>query len=88
MCLHDAPVRRPILAVSDSTKAGNMVLFDREESCMLPKTCPEIAAIRRLVARAKGRLPFTKDRKTYYLPAYVENLSPKGESSTFSAREP
>ena len=44
--LQDVKVRRPILAVSDSTKVGNLLCFDEEESVIMPRNCEEGKKIR------------------------------------------
>ena len=72
MRIQDAPVRRPILAVSDSNDAGNLLVFDREGSVILPKGVPEIAAIRQLVAQAKRKIQMKRERGIFTLDAWVE----------------
>ena len=67
----DAPVRRPILAVSDSTKAGNMVLFDSEESVIIPRESIEGKAIRELIKKARRKVKLECDQGVYQLPSWV-----------------
>ena len=67
----DAPVRRPILSVGESTDAGNMMIFDKTESVILPKGAPEIEEIRKLVRNARNKLMMTKERGIYKLDAWV-----------------
>lgn len=72
----DAPVRRPILAVGESTDAGNMLIFDKKEPVILPKGAPEIEVIRKIVQQAKQKLAMTKERGTYKLGARVVPPNP------------
>ena len=67
----DAPVRRPILAVSDSTKAGNMVLFDSDESVIIPRESVEGKAIRDLIKKARRKVKLECDQGVYQLPSWV-----------------
>ena len=73
----DADVRRTILSVGDSTSAGNMLCFDEAESVILPKGCPEIEEIRRIIKRAKYKMTMQKHRNIYKLPAWVETDADK-----------
>ena len=68
----DAAVRRPILSVGESTGAGNMVLFDAEESVILPKGSPAIDEIRKILRLVKNKLPMRKEKHIYTLDAWVE----------------
>ena len=68
----DAAVRRPILSVGESTEAGNMVIFDKEESAILPVGAAEIAEIRRLLKKVKSRLTMKREKNTFKLDAWVE----------------
>ena len=72
MKFQDASVRRPILSVGESTEADNLRVFDRVESVLLPKGCPGIEQIRKLVKQAKYKMTMQKDRNTFRLPAWVE----------------
>ena len=67
--MQDAPVRRPILSVSDSNDAGNLLVFDKEESAILPKGSPEIKQIRGLVAKAKRKISMKRNRGIFTLDA-------------------
>ena len=70
--IQDAAVRRPILAVSDSNDAGNMLVFDKRESVILPKGAPEIEAIRQIVAQAQRKLAMKREKGIFTLDAWVE----------------
>ena len=72
----DAKVRRPMLSVGETTEAGNMTVFDAEESVILPKGCPEIAQIRALIRKARDKMVMEKDRNTFKLRAWVEEPEP------------
>lgn len=67
----DSPVRRPILAVSDSTKAGNLVAFDQDESVIIPRESPEGQQIRAIIARARRKVTLELEQGVYQIPAWV-----------------
>ena len=72
LTFQEAEVRRPIVSVGESSGVGNMYIFDRAESALLPKGSPEIEQIRALVQKAKNRITMVKDRNTFHVPAWVE----------------
>ena len=67
----DSPVRRPILAVSDSTKAGNIVAFDEDESCIIPRDTEEGRQIRAIIAKARRKVTLELEQGVYQIPAWV-----------------
>ena len=81
--IQDAAVRRPILSVGDSESAGNMLIFDQQESAILPKGAPEIAQIRALLKKVASRLTMVKERNTYKLDAWVEPADSKDGAAGF-----
>ena len=68
----DGAVRRPILSVLESTEAGNTLVFDADESVILPKGCPEQVEIRRLIAQARRKLKMETENGVFKLNAWVE----------------
>ena len=80
MRVQDAPVRRPILAVSDSTAAGNLLVFDSQGSAVLPKGAPEIEQIRCLIAQAANKLMMQQAKGIYTLDAWVDPPRPFARS--------
>ena len=85
LMFQDAPVRRPILAVSDSTKAGNMVLFDSEESVFIPRESVEGKAIRDLIKKARRKVNLECDQGVYQLPSWI--VSPGNGDDRFARQE-
>ena len=67
----DSPVRRPILAVSDSTKAGSIVAFDEDESCIIPRDTEEGKQIRSIIAKARRKVTLELEQGVYQIPAWV-----------------
>ena len=67
----DAPVRRPILSVGDSTRVGNLLVMDEEVPAILFKGCPEIDQIRQLVRRAKMKIEMRKQNNVFQIDAWV-----------------
>ena len=52
-----AEVRKPLLAVSDVNKKGNLVMFDGSQSFIIPSGAPELAELRALVGKIRGKVP-------------------------------
>ena len=71
MKFQDARVRRPILAVKDSCRAGNICLFDNDASVIMPRNSPEGRSIRELIKRAKTKVSLEELDGVYVLPAWV-----------------
>ena len=67
----DAKVRRPILAVSDSTKAGNLVAFDQDESVIIPRDSDEGKAIRDIIKKARRKVCLELEQGVYQIPAWI-----------------
>ena len=67
----DSPVRRPILAVSDSTKAGNLVCFDSDESVIIPRDTEDGKKIRDIIAKARRKVTLELEQGVYQIPAWV-----------------
>ena len=67
----DSPVRRPILAVSDSTKAGNIVCFDQDESVIMPRDSVEGQQMVSLIARARRKVTLELEQGVYQITAWV-----------------
>ena len=67
----DVKVRRPILAVSDSTKVGNLLCFDEEESVIMPRNCEEGKKIRELIGKARRKVTLELEQGVYTIPAWV-----------------
>ena len=67
----DSPVRRPILAVSDSTKAGNVVCFDQAESVIIPRDSDEGKQIVAIIGRARRKVTLELEQGVYQIPAWV-----------------
>ena len=61
----DAKMRRPIVAVSDSTKAGNQVAFDTDESVIMRRDCKEGKQIRALIKRARRKVTLELEQGVY-----------------------
>ena len=72
MKFQDAEVRRPILSVNESVRAGQMFVFDEGGSVILPQGCPEQVEIRRLVEQAARKLTMQVERGVHKLDAWVE----------------
>ena len=84
----DSPVRRPILAVSDSTKAGNLVAFDQDESVIIPRDSPEGKQIRAVIARARRKVTLELEQGVYQIPAWVVPPDEKKKETPFTTPEP
>ena len=51
-----AQVRKPLLSVSAINAKQNPVVFDGEKFYILPKACPQLAEIRRLIQLAPSKI--------------------------------
>ena len=75
-----ASVRKPLLAVSASCDAGQMVLFDNDGSAIIERDSPEGREIRRLAKQCVAKTPLERKGGVYTLPAWVmppERLTPE-----------
>ena len=81
----DAEVLRPILAVSDSVKAGNLVMFDKDESVIMPRNSAEGEKIVKLIEHATSKVKLELQGGVYHLPAWVE-IASKGDDKIPFAR--
>ena len=66
-----AKVRKPLLAVSASCDAGQLIIFDNDVSCMLERDSPEGREIRRLAKQCVAKTTFERKGGVYTMPAYV-----------------
>ena len=80
MTFQDAPVRKALAAVSGVTSQGNGVWFDndREESCIMPGNCPEMAQIRKLVKQVRDRITLELKKGVYVMPMWVQTRDDEG----------
>ena len=72
LTLQDAKVRRPILAVNDSVKANTLVVFDLEESAIIPR---DSEAGRKILAAAKStahKVKLQRSDGVWEIPARVD----------------
>ena len=71
----DGAVRRPILSVSETAKAGNSCWFDQANPCYLPTGCPEQIEIRKIVAASANKIPLDLVNGVYQMEAWVDDNS-------------
>ena len=65
-----APVRKPLLAVSSVNDKGNLVLFDGDQSYIIPGKGPLIAKLRALVAELPGKVKLHRKNGVYNIKAW------------------
>ena len=89
MCFQDAPVRKPLAAVSGITVKGNLVYFDKEGSCIVPASAPEIEQIRALTRKVKNRIKLHEKRGVFVMPLWLKTTSDgdDGEQKTSFPRQ-
>ena len=63
-----------------------VVLFDKAGSFMIPSGTPELAAIRKLVEKAKHKVPLHRNRGVFEMRNWVPKATPK--DSVFARRVP
>ena len=62
-----APVRKPLLAVSSVNGKGNMVIFDGENSYMIPgRNSPIVVKIRQLDQDGPGKKRLCRNNGVYH----------------------
>ena len=66
-----AKVRKPLMAVSASCDAGQLVLFDNDISCMIERESPEGREIRRLAKQCVAKTMFERKGGVYTMPTWV-----------------
>ena len=71
-CLQDAPVRKPLFAVTDIEEQGNIVLFSKAGSVIAPITDPVVKQILDLIPKIKTSIKMHKVRGTYKVPAWIK----------------
>ena len=67
----DAKVRRPILAVKDTMKAGNITVFDQDMSALIPRDSYEGRMIVKAVLKAKKKIQLVEEDGVFVMPAWV-----------------
>ena len=77
MTFQDAPVRKPLAAVSGITAKGNAVWFDSEGSFIAPGNEPEVKEIRRLMAKIKNKIALEEKRGVYIMPMWIQTDEPE-----------
>ena len=82
----DAQVRRPILAVKDSCKAGNLVLFDEDLSAIIPRQSREGQQIRALAKQAAIKITLDEVDGVYVMPAWTNQPPSDIPESPFQRR--
>ena len=63
-------IRKPLLAVCDVNKKGNIGLFDGEKSFILTGSAEELEALRKMVARMSQKIPLHLENGTYKMRAW------------------
>ena len=65
-----ADVRKPLLAVSDVNRRGNVVVFDGDNSFIIPGTASELKDLRAIVARIRGKVPLQAKNGVYTMKVW------------------
>jgi hypothetical protein len=82
MTFQDAPVRKPLAAVSGITDKGNVVLFDRKGSFIAPEDAPEVQTIRELIKQVKNRIELERRKGVYIMPIWVQTDGPRSKPTS------
>ena len=62
---------KPLAAVSDCCDKDNLVLFDKEDPCMIHRDSPEGRAIREIMRKAAQKLKLERKNGVYVTPIWV-----------------
>ena len=77
MTFQDAAVRKPLAAVSGMNDKGNLVLFDKKGSYIIPDSSPEVEIIRKLVKQVKNKIEMERRNNVFLMSCKVK--TPKME---------
>ena len=69
--IQDAKVRRPILAVIDAIKAGNLVLYGDGCSCIITANSPEGRTIIKAAKGTKRKVGLEQVDGVFVMPSWV-----------------
>ena len=78
MTFQDAAVRKPLAAVSGMNDKGNLVLFDKKGSYIIPDNSPEVDIIRKLVKQVKNKIEMERRNNVFLMTCKVK--TPKAET--------
>ena len=67
-------MRKPLLAVSDVNKKGNLVAFDGANSCIVPGGAPELT----LLGKIRGKVPLQAKNGVYAMTVQRTSDHPGG----------
>ena len=76
MVFQAAKVRKPLLAVSACNEKGNPVIFDGENSFIIPGGSSDLARVRELVAEIPNKIKLHQQNGVYKLRAWVKPKDP------------
>ena len=65
-----APVRKPLFAVSSVNDKGNLVVFDGEESFIIPGKGPQVTQLRKLIQAMSGKIKLHRKNGVYHMRAW------------------
>ena len=89
MTFQDAPVRKPLAAVSGITGKDNLVVFGPELSGIIPGDSPEAAQIKKLLQQAKQRIDLKQRKGIYVMDLWMYNGNiPSNTHGGVSVAEP
>ena len=84
--MQDADVRRPILAVNDSLKVGNLVLFDQDISAIVDRNTPEGRAIIAACKKASRKVTLEQKNGVFIMPSWVIAPNNDGNNGKLSCQ--
>ena len=73
-----AEVRKPLLAVSDVKKKGNLAVFDGVNSFIVPGSAAELNELRALVNKIRGKVPPQAKNGVYTMKVRRTSAPPGG----------
>ena len=76
----DAKIRRPILAVIDAIRAGNIVIYGDKISSIIPLSSPEGRLLAKTAAKAKTKIALDEKDGVFVMPAWV--VPPNNQDSS------
>ena len=85
MTFQDAKVRKPLAAVSGMNDKGNLVLFDKAGSFIIPESCQEVYELRALVKKIQNKIELERRNNVFLMSVMVHK--PNAENNQVFSRQ-
>ena len=76
-----AKVRKLLLSVTNINRKGNIVVFDGDDSALVPASAPELTEIRKLMQQAQTRIPFHPKNWVFVMKTWKVPNAPESKGT-------